>query len=478
MLYWKPFLKSSLVAGIAAPFFFVQNAMAGQKLTLPKEKVSSFKDLRARVGFEVQQYPTSIDANSDRLNSNQLLSASLEGKTTLGSGLGVFDLGVGKAINLNYSYLSIQELFGQMALNGVATAIEVGRRRTDWNQADQRWNLGFWEPENFHDSLRPKRQGLTGMFANIDRQDFAVEVFATPIFIPTMSPDIAENRGQITSESRWFRSLPSSSPLLGRNTQLVYTLDIPDRTELVNNPGYGLRGRWKNKSLWLQISLAQKPVNALSYKYDASISAGAKNQGQIELSPVVHRHQILSADFNAEVAGWILGASYVADRPESRDVTNQKNSKGFTTDYIMQQLKPSQVFTLSADKSFELPLVNRAATFSIDYLKAQVTDSVDVDSKGIEQTRLVPDRLNFTNAISFSGSIEWRESLVQRIKFLRDFDQQGTLLSLAFDYKPSRDWAISCGGDSLSVDNEKQVDGFLSRYRQNDRLFAGVNYVY
>lgn len=443
------------------------------------------KDFEILLKAESLQYPTEV-SNDPRLNQSNMLEASFRGSWETPWVTSGIDVGAGKAVNLNYDYFALHEIYSEWKSSSGVLSVGVGRKLQFWNQADRDWNLGLWEPLFNHDGLRLRQQGLTGLFFGLETPNVQVMAFASPIFVPTMTPDIAENDGAITSESRWFRSLPSSQSIIGKETQLSYDLQIPAVAELINNPGYGARVRVGavNAGPWASLAYARKAVNAMSYRYDASLLTQASflapdAKAEIELNPVTHRHEIVSLDFGYRKEVTAVGVSLVADRPEIKSVANRLNSKGFETDYIQQQIRPVTLATFSLTSV--LTALPKRIEWRLDYLKASTENSVDVDARGNEQSQLVPDRLQYTNAASISGTMPLSQKVRTTLRYLREFDQLGSLVSLNLDYLASRNWLLNFGVDSLGVDDpEAQANDtrFLNRYRQNDRVFGGLTYVY
>lgn len=454
---------------------------------LRDSKKSKSKDFEVSLKAESLQYPTEVGRDS-RLNQNNMIEANLRGSWDHGWVSSGIDAGVGQSTNLTYKYFAVQEIFSEYRSSSGVFSLGVGRKLEYWNQADRDWNLGLWEPLFQHDGLRVRQQGLTGLFFGMETPKVQVLAFFSPLFVPTMTPDIAEKDGAIVSESRWFRSLPSSQSIVGKETQLVYDLQIPAVSELISNPGYGARVRVGgiDEGPWASASIAVKAVNSLSFRYDASVLTqgnfmAPSAKAEIELNPIAHRHQIAALDFGYRSGVSALGVSLTQDRPDYKPVQNRVNSKGFQTDYIQQQIKPITVIAGSFSSVINTSVLPRRLDWRVDLLKASVDNSVDLDGRGKEQSQLIPDRMQFTNAAAVTLATNLLAKVRGSMKYLREFDQRGTLISLNVDYAPSKNWVVNAGLDSLGVDDpeDQQSDTrFLNRYRQNDRVFGGLTYVY
>ena len=90
----------------------------------------------------------------------------------------------------------------------------------------------------------------------------------------------------------------------------------------------------------------------------------------------------------------------------------------------------------------------------------------------------------FTNALSVRGkffSTFRSKPVTVDYRLLRDFDQNGTLLGIEMNWKPSQNWQTTVGMDVLGVDNSTDANldpRFLNQFRANDRFYGGVGYVF
>lgn len=469
----------SLVIGLGSPNAFSQFS---DGTTLVPSQDAGVKDgnlkFHGAVGSETVQYPTKIE-NRPELSQNNRIEADLEIEYRTLRALSRANVQASKSINLNEQYFAIQELYsGTPNKNGFS----FGRRLEYWNQADQDWNLGLWQPLYQGDSLRPLQQGLMGLFYVHEGSDVQFVGYVSPMFIPTMSSDIREQNGTLTSDSRWVRPFPSSVNINNTPTALTYKLDVPSASSLVLQPAIGARLRVgpKDKGAWGSLSYANKPINSLSIKYDAAlVSNGGNVSGSATVTPVVHRHHLLSGDLGYDNGPTKYGFSVLIDAPVSQSVQNGTNSSGFQTDYFQQQLKPIQL--MSAKAASTTKVFEQDINWTAMYLIAKNDPTIDVDANGVERSQMIPYRLLFTNAISLQGETAWNERVLGKVRYLRDFDQRGSMWNVEFEYKPVKQWAFHLGFDVLGVDDQKAQENdtrFLNYYRQNDRVYGGFAYVF
>jgi hypothetical protein len=73
------------------------------------------------------------------------------------------------------------------------------------------------------------------------------------------------------------------------------------------------------------------------------------------------------------------------------------------------------------------------------------------------------------------------KKLISRFKYLREFDQRGMIGSGDVTFFPVQALGLTVGADVLGVDDTSadNTDGrFLNEFRANDRVYAGLNYVF
>ena len=140
---WAQESASSLFAPSASRPFF--------------RKVQTQGDL----GFETTHY-TSPWPENPRLQQSQLLSADLKLELQRENWSHQADVFAGSFVDWGVSQFGVQQLGS--ARKGDIHSWAVGRWIRPWSEADQNWQLGLWEPRLSLDTLRPIRQGITGLF--------------------------------------------------------------------------------------------------------------------------------------------------------------------------------------------------------------------------------------------------------------------------------------------------------------------------
>lgn len=449
----------------------------GQNLqTLPKLRSATPQNLEGQIRMEGLQYlsdfPEAPELSSSRFLSARLISAdSFDAAPTLSYGV---EVAAGTFFKRSQTNYAVQEL-SLTSQAGEHFSGTFGRHRLRWSELDARWQLGLWQPKYAIDALRPEAQGLTGLFLNYSQGDFELVGFATPMFIPTMGPDIREEEGSLKSDSRWYRQAGNQVSIGNRINTIAYRLDIPEISKLVVNPASALMARWghRDSGWWTGAAWGYKPVNELLLKRQV-VKIIDRDNVDVTVSPDIAYHSVLSADIGYSFENVRTSVSYLEDRPRSKSPDE---------DWVIQQLQPMQA--ASAQMDWALPWFSaRRLQLQMGVLKVNGGSIVDVQADGSpDSITLFESRLMFTNAFSVGLQGEIlnidRKALAGKVNYLYDSDQRGSMINTEFQFYPDRHWALIMGADVLGVEDETQVtSSFLSQFRANDRIYGGLTYVF
>jgi hypothetical protein len=325
------------------------------------------------------------------------------------------------------------------------------------------------------DALRPEEEGLTGFFFDYNKKDWEVMLMVTPMFIPSMGPDVREEGGGLVADSRWYRAPSRDYDFNSRINTISYKLDIPEQAKLVNNGGASLMTRLgdKSKGTWMVVSAGYLPVNDLILKRQA-FKQTSEDKVDVTVQPAVTYHQIQSVDVGYTFKAVKTTISYLQDTPE----------KGLPEEeWVIQNLQPLQAYSAALDFALQ-DILTKTIAVQIAYLKVVGGGIQDVTSTGApDDFTLYDSRLKFTNSLMLrlEGQLAtiYKRPFVTRIKYLYDYDQRGSLLNTEFQYFPNQKWAVVMGGDVLGVQDENyKPSSFLNQFRANDRFYGGMTYVF
>jgi hypothetical protein len=268
--------------------------------------------------------------------------------------------------------------------------------------------------------------------------------------------------------------------LNGTETKLVYDLDVPGISKLIRNPGAGARLSWGGDApgLWASVNYGNKPMNALLLRYKRALVLPETDPltGEVTVSPEVGYHEIFGADIGLRYGETgKLALSYLEDRPK---LTLPEDP------WVQQQPRQLRSFGLHASQMFQTPMAQNPLKVSMMYLRVQTDAVLDYDSLGRDQGSLFEERTQFTRAAQFkfeSQGVLYGKKYDSSLKYLREFDQKGSLWGAELKVYPNQDVGLFVGADILGVDDIEADpnDGrFLNQFRANDRVYGGLSYVF
>lgn len=457
------------------------------------DKTSS--DLRTSLSMESQAFGAEVPGRPE-LNGSTLVKVGIDYESGKEDWGGKIDFSFGRYINLKSTLLSVREAYVsyntelEAGSNSTGLSFSLGRRIEFWSEVDNNWDLGLWEPKYLEEPLRPEKQGLAGAMIGFSHSSGLEWVaYASPIFIPTMNPPLAVDNGSFVSDSRWTLPPSSSTTLIGKDTKLVYDLQIPNISQLVSRPGAGTRLSWGKNSVkggpWLSFNFARKPINALSVKYDYRLAiSSASAEGMVAVGPTVNYHSLWGADLGMRLSDVGFSISYLEDRPEQSLPADEYSSDGIArTEWIQQSPQSIQAYGLHADWNLR-GVFQDPVKLQMDYLTTRTSDTRDVNSQGEDRGALNPHRLSFTKAFQFRAEslvFAGKTPLLLGWRYLRELDQKGNIYSLNAKVFMTRTFALNGGFDVLGPDDGSDAndDGrFLNSFRTNDRVYGGMTYVF
>lgn len=436
-------------------------------------KAPASNDFFGVVRFENMDYLTMLP-DSEKFNRQQYLSARL-GLTGLSYdtywGYGA-DVQAGK-YNFGASNYAVQEVFLFYRLESFFK-ISVGRKKVDWSVLDNYWKTSVWQPKYAIDYLRPEEQGLTGAFFEYKRSDFQFVALTTPVFIPNMGIDIREENGELRSDSRWFRQPSNKYDFNGRIKTITYDLSVPETRNLVSRPGVGYNVALGDRSrgFWANQSAGYKPVNDLILKREGYAQAAEKSV-KVVVSPDVTYHSVLSLDVGYSFQNFKVISSYIEDNPKIKLPADE---------WVIQALEPMKGYSLMVENNIDYSLI-RDLKIQLGYLRIDGGAISDINNREEKDTfTLFDERFFFYNSVLFKTEGKlfklFNRDFTTKFSYLRDFNQNGSFVNTEFQFYPVKRWAVLVGGDFISVDEENNSSGFLNQNRANDRVYAGVTYVF
>lgn len=431
-------------------------------------KVSQFTGI---VRVEGMNYLKKLEGE-DEQNETYLLSTDLNYLYKSGLFVNRFEFSAGSYAGGEGSVLSLPELYTSIQTQNSTYAL--GRKLEFWSTVDHEWHLGLWQGQFTIDALRPAEQGLTGIFYKIANQNFQFLAFATPLFIPSLGPNVKESNGGLKA-NRWFRSPSQNFQIAGQDTQLIYSINTEEAKDLISNPGGGMRVIYSEGSegFWMLGSYGYKPINSLLVKYTRNTIQPGNGIlfSQVQLSPALAYHEIFGSDLGFNYKNGSIAFSFLEDRPIGKLPTS--------AEFIQQVPGSLQAWSLNWSHDFSPRFKVTSGLLKVDGGRFE-----DFNAAGESQGAIFNTRVLFRQAASIGFQTEaqfGQKKWINKGKFLRDLVQKGSLMTFESQFFPTEKVGIVAGVDVLGVDQETDSTaeiGFLNDYRANDRVFGGVSYVF
>lgn len=367
------------------------------------------------------------------------------------------------------NYLNISEFYVQTHQNQDETFF-IGRKIGQWNELDARWDLGVWEPLFKWNPLSPERQGLTGLFWQIDRPRYSMMLFASPFFVPDQGPSFEIENGTFVKGNPWFRRPPESIRIWSQATQIDYRFQRPEESQIVLQNSFGGRLAFGDAKDGLrgQVSYSYKPMNQLSLGYQGSLDMG-QLKGVVDLQPQVIYHSLAGADLTYKKNAITFGISGMWDRP--------MKESGFTEEWT---------YSVFSDAILVSPFVEfRTGSWGFSYQHLDIFGGNITEKGELADPARTPlmSRYPYQQADQLSVLTNFNlgksRRLQTKVSYLYSAKNEFELIRMQARLRISTMWSFITEAqlvkaEPLSVDNQNDIAQFVN----NDRLMVGAAYVF
>ncbi|WP_374073753.1 hypothetical protein [Bdellovibrio bacteriovorus] len=366
------------------------------------------------------------------------------------------------------NYLNIGEFYVQNRQNENET-FYFGRKRMLWNELDARWDLGVWEPLFKWNPLAPERQGLTGLFWQIDKPYYTLMLFASPIYLPDQGPSFEIENGSFVKGNPWFRRPPESIRIWSEATGIDYKFERPNEAQVVLQNSFGMKLSFGDPQAFrAQLGYTYKPANQLAIGYEGKLDIG-QLKGAVNLQPQVFYHSLAGGDVSYKVDQVRFGVSGMWDRPNKDDIFEEQWTHPVFEDAVLVSpfvewnngrwgvsLQHLDIFGGDVKEEGELANPNRASLMS-RYPFKQAQQISLLTNYAFRKNRRLIGKLSYTHSEKNS------------------FD----LIRLSGRFRLSGMWSIISEmqivkAGPLTADNQNEI----AQFENNDRLMVGAAYVF
>lgn len=454
--HFQGFLKSQLLLGVMlfSVFFGSQVAQA---------EFGSIVD----IGLAGDMYMTDDSANNGQGYVNLLIQ-----NTWSDSQLWV-DVGAGGLVgDTATSYVKIPQIFYKSGKSGDFQFIG-GRFVHEWSALDDFWNMGLTQPLFKWNEAVPEKQGLTGLFFKIPviGKDYFLNLFASPLFIPSQGASYEITNGKLTSSNPWFRDPVQTVDINGNQLDANFDVDLPKTQEIVFQGAGGVQfGTARNKKDFLfNAFYLDKPANDLILPIESPWNLSSSNI-DVTVIPRVGRHRLLGTD-----VGWNFGR-YNSILSFVHESEIEYKVPGNTT----YPLIPEQnIFSFT-----QMARITRSQRIWIGYIKVQREENQSLGVFSASLTDLFRYRNRFEEAIR----VKWEGLLFKALNRYRvrtafaynqSLQRDNIWLSADFKWSVYKGFELTTHCDFFGGSEQEVVrNDFMSAFQNNDRCLVGGHYAF
>ncbi|MCB9027016.1 MAG: hypothetical protein H6625_11900 [Bdellovibrionaceae bacterium] len=367
----------------------------------------------------------------------------------------------------NQHYFNLRQAFYTLSTQNVN--IYVGRKKHRWNQAEEYWNMGQWQPRFMWSRLRPEENGLSGVFFQRETSQISWMLFASPIYIPEFGPQFHFENNEFDSANPWFQDpAPRATvPGLFESKKVLYNLYPPSVGEVLQQKSFAMQVRWHKNPYYCQASFAYKPMNQVLLSVDPVIRIDVEGAPPgVDVYPFVNEHRLVSGECGSESSqGWFGFISFSHENHIDKPHTERWVTKRF--------LDTSTATSLVGFK-------NLRSQFYISLMGLWGGDDLDSGEKASLTDSFFENRYEFYQAIQLGHSRHGRwlsKPMTWGFKFIWDIQQQAWLWvsDWAVDFKSNIKVFIQADGLAVSKGSEVgNENSFFHIYKRNDQVSAGV----
>jgi hypothetical protein len=374
------------------------------------------------------------------------------------------------------TYLELPEFYGGTSRKLAPVQVVAGRKLEHWSHLDEQWRLGIWQPRFRWDYVHPEAVGLTGVFLRVEQPLFKIVAWASPIFVPERGVQFSSEGGSFESGSRWFVPPPGSVKLInGKETPIHYQLMMPEMSELINHAGASIMARvGRDQGPWGSVGFAHKPVNQLLLASSNMLRQAATADGihgDAKIYPRVIYHDLVSFEGGYESERLSAWVSMLGERP-MMDAT--------PGDWTAQQAEPALALSSTADFSV-WGSGDSATRVDLSWLSQWGGNAGDQgrDAAGGASSQFEA-RYPYQHALAAGLRSGIFSRVLASTRLLYDVSHQGTIWSTEVRYQPRPSWMVGIGADLLYSQRGDDPQGadLIGRFNANDRVHAGVSYVF
>lgn len=362
------------------------------------------------------------------------------------------------------------EAYYQFRQNSAGLDWTLGRKKALWSRTDEDWGLGFFQPLDRQNPLKPVSQGLTGGFVsgtfNEDRVPVHFRVWGSMIHIPDQGPGYVLKDGEFQKSNPWFQPLPEEIRLSGSDKvrKIEYSIQEPNLSRMVLQPGLLTQmGIGWEKGLSAQISLGRKVQNSLLFGLEGRAISDPLAYVDIAATTAVHNVYALDFAWDNEMYEFTLGG--LAESPE--EPTERDPNLTYLSQKAIQVASASAGMQVGRSRLRLLGLVRSGGEVVASGPKAQ------------DFGNLLGDRIYYREAVAFDFGYEFSDRRAWlNSRWTQGIDTQTSLWDMSVRYFWDRHWSTTASLFLIRGQPGSTSSATLVALEDNDAVHLGVNYAF
>lgn len=353
--------------------------------------------------------------------------------------------------------------------SGDITQLSLGRKKYLYSRQDEFWSQGIWQPRFMDDKLHNDTAGLVGAFWDITSRsgDRGLTVFALPIHIPELGPEHQLQEGRFVSANPWFRPPAQSLRFRENRVPIDYDLARPRNEEVASHPGGGFLVEWGA----VRGAYAYKPIPQMLLGFPTTKNLNiATGRANIHVHPRVVYHHLTTLEVEKKFSDWEVWLSATGEVPDADPLPDN---------WTMQTADPA--LNIGGTLAYNHALSGQR--FSLGFMRLWGGDGRD---RGVisNELSLFERRYQYQEAVQIGWNRRFglpRSQILLGARSLYDFAQKGMVVSTDLGWQLDSQWGAHLRADFMglvSSQGSRVEDGFVGLYRSNDRVQAGINYVF
>lgn len=350
--------------------------------------------------------------------------------------------------------------------------LTVGRRIYDWNEMEDKWDLGLWSARFLWNPLSPERIGLTGAFYTYESAKWRILAFGTPVSPPERGFPIRDQNGQLQADSRDYVQPYEEMKMMQQTVPIRYAIEYPPLQDLVIRPGAGVQIHYGAKDgIWSAASYGVMPMHQVQMAIDPVYDVPGRVLNAT-VHPITLFHHLATFEGGYRGDRWSLWGSATGENPIKKSIPSS-----WQTDPMGPALLTALGGDIRLDEYF---------TLTGSYLR--VDEQMPPPIPGAIPLNM-PSRFQYERAFQLEGKWTGVPQLTLGTKWLYDVSNRSGLVSMDLLYQPRFKasstlhamfggygaWAFGVGADLISSSTQS---GYIGQYIGNDRVRGRVSYAF